>query len=623
MKHRNRIILSVVLICGLGALNAVAAERVQLKDNTDRLAAGLASTPSLFTDNPALLLGLSYDNSLAVRRSSTNKKGDTINRYQQHYKAIPVLGDHAIIATRADGSFKLAYGSILRDIASDISAVKPKLKGKTVTNAAKLNSLAQDKWLPNRDASYENEMTRLAIWQDSNGTAKLVYEVTFVQYTNEPSRPHYIIDATTGEILDYYDNLQTANGTGPGGNLKTGQYEYGTDFGYMDVDDSGSSCVMENSVVKTVNLNHGSSGSTAWSYPCYRNTTKEINGAYAPLNDAHYFGKVVFDVYSDWLNATPINVKLQLRVHYLTRYENAFWNGSTMTFGDGYNTFYPLVSLDVVAHEVSHGYTEQNSDLIYSGKPGGLNESFSDVAGEAAEFYNTGTNDWMVGEQIFKANGALRYMIDPTRDGRSIGHQSDYYSGLDVHYSSGVFNRAFYLLATTSGWDTKMAFLAYATANKNYWTPSVNWDNAGGGVMDAACDLGYDVNDVQNALATVGVTSYTSPGSECGTPIEETEFENGVTVGGISGSSKDQDLFYMEVPANASNLQFNTGGGSGDADLYVKFGSIPTLEDYDCRSISSNSTENCTFNNPQTGTYHVMVEAWNSINNVSLTGSYQ
>jgi vibriolysin len=330
-------------------------------------------------------------------------------------------------------------------------------------------------------------------------------------------------------------------------------------------------------------------------------------------------------MYSDWMNAAPLTFQLKMRVHYSSNYENAFWDGSAMTFGDGRNTFYPLVSLDVSAHEVSHGYTEQNSGLVYSGKSGGLNESFSDVAGEAAEYYMTGTNDWMVGEQIFKANGALRYMDDPTRDGRSIGHQSDYSSGMDVHYSSGVFNKAFYLLANKSGWDTKKAFLAYATANKLYWTSNTNWDNAGSGVMDAACDLGYDTDDVQDALASVGVTSNVSPGSECGDGGgggEDPVLENGVPVTGISGSAKEQKFFTMAVPAGATNLTFNTSGGSGDADLYVKYGSKPTLQDYDCRSITSSSTESCTMGNIQTGTYHVMVEAWNAISGVSLVGSY-
>ena len=63
---------------------------------------------------------------------------------------------------------------------------------------------------------------------------------------------------------------------------------------------------MNNTNVKTVNLNHGTSGSTAFSYGCYRNTVKQINGAYSPLNDAHYFGGVIFDMFSDWYSTAPL-----------------------------------------------------------------------------------------------------------------------------------------------------------------------------------------------------------------------------------------------------------------------------------------------------------------------------
>ncbi|MGO4782039.1 M4 family metallopeptidase, partial [Lysobacter sp. 2RAB21] len=76
----------------------------------------------------------------------------------------------------------------------------------------------------------------------------------------------------------------------------------------------------------------------------------------------------------------------------------------------------------------------------YSGQSGGINEAYSDIAGEAAEFYMNNTNDFLVGAQIFKGTGALRYMANPPQDGRSIGHARDYRAGMDVHYSSGVYN---------------------------------------------------------------------------------------------------------------------------------------------------------------------------------------
>jgi PKD repeat protein len=262
---------------------------------------------------------------------------------------------------------------------------------------------------------------------------------------------------------------------------------------------------MNTEQVKTVDLNHGYFGSKAYTYDCYENTHEEINGGYCPLNDAHVFGGVVYDMYDEWFNTAPLTFQLVLRVHYSVNYENAFWDGQTMTFGDGASNFYPLVSLDVVAHEVSHGFTEQNSDLIYSGKPGGINEAFSDMAGEAAELYFRGSNDFMIGYDIRKGSGALRYMDDPPKDGKSIDSANDYYSGMDVHYSSGVFNKAFYVLATTTGWDTKKAFAVFVKANQDYWEPSTNFIEGAEGVRDAAVSLGYSASAVVDAFEVVDI----------------------------------------------------------------------------------------------------------------------
>jgi pseudolysin/vibriolysin len=176
-----------------------------------------------------------------------------------------------------------------------------------------------------------------------------------------------------------------------------------------------------------------------------------------------------------------------------------------MSFGDGATTFHPLVSLDVSAHEVSHGVTEQNSGLVYSGQSGGMNEAFSDMAGEAAENFMHGSNDWMVGAEIFKANGALRYMDSPTNDGSSIDHASDMTSNMDVHYSSGVYNHAFYNLATTNGWTVQSAFGVMLRANQLYWTSGSSFNAGACGVESAASDLGLSAADVTAAFADVGV----------------------------------------------------------------------------------------------------------------------
>jgi Zn-dependent metalloprotease len=371
--------------------------------------------------------------------------------------------------------------------------------------------------------TYENEETELVYYLDQ-GDLELSYYVSFFTTIEDeggglrPTRPVYLLDADTGETLRYYDNLQTASlGTGPGGNSKTGSYTYGTGIApKMDVTQSGNNCGMDGTNVKSENLNHGSSGpGTPWGFTCFQNTTKAINGAFAPLNDAQSFGVAVFGMFKDWYNTSPLTQKLHMRVHYLNNYENAFWNGSSMTFGDGATRFYPLVALDVSAHEVAHGFTEQHSGLVYQNQSGGMNEAFSDMAGEATELYylqkygqlfSRTMPDLETGSDIFKQAGqALRYMCDPPKDGRSIGHVSQYQAGMDVHYSSGVYNKAFCLLSKRSGWNVRKAFDVFLVANQSYWTANETFQTGAEKVLRATQTLQYPTADVIWAFDQVGI----------------------------------------------------------------------------------------------------------------------
>jgi len=559
------------------------------------------------------LLQLDPESRLVLLNRNTDH-GVRNTRYQQTFRGIPVFGEQVIVSEDGNGNVRTLFGRKVEGLASELPATKAKL------DKAQALAIGKRAGLGVRAASLvtRNEKSEQMIFIDDNGRAHLAYVVSYFADAakgGSPTRPFVIVDANSGAVIKQWDNLQHALiGTGPGGNLKTGQYEYGTDFGFNDVAQSGTTCTMNNTNVKSVNLNHGTSGSTAFSYTCPRNTFKEINGAYSPINDAHYFGGVVYSMYADYVGSAPLTFQLTMRVHYSTNYENAFWDGSSMTFGDGATTFYPLVSLDVSAHEVSHGYTEQQSNLTYSGQSGGINEAYSDIAGEAAEYFMLGSNDFMVGAQIFKASGALRYMDDPTRDGRSIGHASDYTSGMDVHYSSGVYNKAFYLLAHKAGWNTKTAFQVFARANRDYWAPSTNFNQGACGVQTAATDLGFAVADVTAAFTSVGVT--------CTPPQPPGVLTNGVPVTNVSGDAGSEQYWTLTVPAGATNLKFVTSGGSGDADLYVKFGSAPTTGSYDCRSIGGTNAETCNITTAQAGTYYVLISGYSAFSGLSLTGSY-
>jgi len=105
-------------------------------------------------------------------------------------------------------------------------------------------------------------------------------------------------------------------------------------------------------------------------------------------------------------------------------------------------------------------------------------------------------------------------------------------------------------------------------------------------------------------------------------PPPSNELQNGVAVTNLSGSTGNETFYTMVVPSGSSNLAFNIAGGSGDADLYVKFGSAPTTSSYDCRPYKSGNSESCSFASPQAGTWHVMLRAYSSYSGVSLTGSY-
>lgn len=558
-------------------------------------------------------LGLDADSRLMLLDRKTDL-GVRNHRYQQTFKGVPILGEHVIVNEDESGNIRSLFGQKVTGLANEIAAGRPRLSASRALAIGKSAGLANRLGFMRTSA----EKSELMIYIDDSGLAFKSYVVSYFADTpngGAPARPTVIVDANTGRVLKQWDNLQYALvGTGPGGNTKTGQYEYGTDFGFLNVTQAGSTCTMSNSNVKTVNLNGGTSGSTAYSYACPRNTVKTINGAYSPLNDAHHFGGVIYNMYNAYIGKPPLTFQLTMRVHYSSNFENAFWNGSSMTFGDGASRFFPLVSLDVASHEVSHGFTEQNSNLTYSAQSGGINEAYSDIAGEAAEYYNKGTNDFLVGADIFKATGALRYMANPPRDGRSIGNAADYTSGMDVHHSSGVYNKAFYTLATTAGWNTQRAFQIFARANDLYWTASTNFNQGACGVQTAAADLGYTVANVTSAFAAVGVSCATTPPPP---PPGGGVVLNVALPSQATGTTSAN--YSVTVPAGTTKLVFNISGGTGDADLYVRLGAAPTTATYACRPFTSNNAETCTVTNPAAGSvYYANVRAYSAYSGVTL-----
>ncbi|TPG07433.1 peptidase [Rhodanobacter glycinis] len=563
-------------------------------------------------------LNLGQDMTLAARSSVAIAGGHHVVRQQQMFRGVPVYGRSIAVVQDAQGNALRATGELLQNVQLDLASVTPKLTPTAAIAALKGHAHT----LLVAGATMNNQQADLFVYPQDNGPARLVYRTSYFVNSANPTRPTAIIDANTGAVIKSWDGLTDASATGPGGNTKTGKYIYGTDYAALDVTQSGSTCTLVNTNVKTYNLNHGTSGGSVVSFTCPNSDTDAINGAYSPVNDAHHFGGVVHDMYTAYTGAAPLNMQLRMNVHYKSNYENAFWDGTAMNFGDGASTFYPLVSLDVTSHEISHGYTEQNSGLEYSGQSGGMNEAYSDIAGEAAEFYDRGAADFLVGRDIVKTSAgigdALRYMCNPPQDGGSIDNAANYNSSLDVHYSSGVYNKSFCLLAKTSGWDAKKAFQVYALANKSYWTATSTFNSGACGVESAATDLGYTKADVTAAFSAVGV-SCAGGGGGGGTT---TELQNNVGVTGVAAATGADNDYFITVPTGATNLVMSISGGTGDADLYTKFGSAPTTSVYDCRPYKSGNAESCTVAAPSAGKYYVKAHAYAAYSGVTVKASY-
>ena len=209
---------------------------------------------------------------------------------------------------------------------------------------------------------------------------------------------------------------------------------------------------------------------------------------------AYDYGGVVRDYFQSLGRNSIDNLGMDiiLNIHFGVEYNNAFWDGDEMTFGDGDGVIFVNFarSLDVVAHELAHGVTEFTANLDYYSQSGALNEHFSDVFGSVITQYahhqTADDADWLIGDEIMGPDlygEALRCMSAPgtAYDNPILGkdvqpdHMKDYYDGLDdnqgVHINSGIPNKAFYLVAMDIGTDK--AALIWYHALQNLWSTAI------------------------------------------------------------------------------------------------------------------------------------------------------
>ncbi|RYB95471.1 M4 family peptidase [Nocardioides oleivorans] len=304
----------------------------------------------------------------------------------------------------------------------------------------------------------------------TSGRPRLAWEVLTggMQADGTPSRLATYVDARTGLVIR--SEQQIVNVDGHGETLYSGDVP-------LQVSGSGSSYTLkdatrggtyttdmknaEDSVLCQI-LQMGCSAGTTFTSTSTTFGDGTTGNRASAAADAQYGSNETWDYFQDTHGRDGIwgdGRGSFNRVHYGNGYVNAFWDGSKMTYGDGDGVdFGPLVSLDVAGHEMSHGVTENSANLTYSGESGGLNEATSDIFGTMVEFYADNANDpadYLIGEQFdLTQHRGFRRMDTPSSDGSSLDCWSTGAKDVDVHYSSGIGNHFFYLLAEGSGAKT-------------------------------------------------------------------------------------------------------------------------------------------------------------------------
>lgn len=486
-------------------------------------------------------------------------------RLQQTEGGVPVFGGQAIVHLLPNGDVASMTDSFVRG--ANVDTV-PSITSDDAMGEAILNH-------PGSVSAVDADLQILR----REGSDHLTWRVRIEDLeTDTPSIPVVFVDAHTGREIWRYDDLQTARNR----NTYTAN--------------NGSS--LPGTLLRTEGS--GNTGNTA-------------------VDNAHNFAGTTYDYYSTQQGRDSYNgagATLTSTAHYSTNYDNAYWSGTQMVYGDGGTYFFPLSgSVEVVGHELTHAVTEYSAGLIYSGESGGLNEAMSDIMGVTIDSYSRGwvvdANTWKVGETIAKPalGAALRFMDNPPLDGVSIANYAQYTSSTDVHYSSGIANKAFYLMVQDPALDIQQAANIWYRALTVYMTPSTNFAGARTATTSAATDLfgsgSAAVTAVGNAWTAVGVVSYT--------PFD--------TRSNLAGATNSETRFQFATPAGAAALLFSMSGGTGDADLYVKFGSAPTTTSYDCRPYLGGNAESCAVSPAQSGTYHVLIRGYSAYSGLTLTAS--
>ncbi|HEX6927710.1 MAG TPA: M4 family metallopeptidase [Gammaproteobacteria bacterium] len=384
---------------------------------------------------------------LALEKAHADARGGHNYRYQQYVEDVPVRGAELLAHFNAGGEM---YALTANTVPSPIEiGTTP---GITLENAAYIARVR----FTSADVTQEAALEIHRIDEDW----RLVYAVESM--VNGFNRWMTVIDAESGEVLSHHLDHRTNSVSASGVDLAgaTRRFTVWQEDGlYYLVDAttpvqsnredplSSSDSWGDLRVIDLLNTEgesrqdiSSSAAHDGWD-PAGVSAMANSHAAYRYFLEQHSRASI------DGENSAVLSA-----VHYGNDYDNAFWNGTTMVFGDGGRRFTSFAEcLDVVAHEMTHGVIDHSADLVYENQSGALNESFADVFGALAD-----DDDWIIGEGCVKlAPGYMRSLRDPNASRNwQPAHMADYVDKPNtedgdwggVHVNSGIPNRAAYLL---------------------------------------------------------------------------------------------------------------------------------------------------------------------------------
>ena len=534
--------------------------------------------------------------------STKDNFGHTHVRLQQRLRGLPVYGAEYIVHADGNGNVYAINGRFAPD--RDLP------RNPTINGWSALEQAASQAGIEN--GRWSDVKASLVYVATEKGSTYLAWRAT-VEYENEEGEQRDILyaDATSGDLVLRAPQIHRARNRATYNGNNTSSLP-----GTLVLSETGGST--SDSVISTAH-------------------------AHAATSYDYYMGVHSRDSFNN------AGAQIKTTVHHQVNYNNAFWNGSQLVYGDGDGSqFSPLGNaLDVGAHELTHAVTTYSANLTYSNESGALNEGTSDIMAAAVEAWKDGAvtaDTWKVGEDVTTpgtAGDALRYMNDPIADGSSYDYYPTRYTGTGdyggVHLNSGIANLAFKLmvtggthprgkttvsvpaLSTTATTSMTMGAKIWYRALTVYMTSSTNFQGARTATAQAATDLyGAAAADaVHKGWDAVGV-----PGTPGGGGTGTTTLTNGVAVSSIGASTGAWKHYKIAVPSGQTKLDIVMSGGTGDADLYVKRGAQPTSSVYDYRPYLSGNNETVSVTNPVAGDWYISLYAYSTYSGVTLKATY-